>query len=72
MICHILIVHVLSHYIVNLKGCRCVPARCRYFSGKMSLKVHADVAIWAVYAISRLLLLPVQYPLFWLILKHIV
>lgn len=50
MICHILIVHVLSHYIVNSKGCRCVPARRRYFSGKMSLKVRADAAIWAVYA----------------------
>ena len=50
MIYHILIVHVLSYYIVNLKGCRCVPARCRYFSGKMSLKVHADAAIWAIYA----------------------
>ena len=50
MICHILIVHVLSHYIVNSKGCRCVPARRRYFSGKMSLKIRADAAIWAVYA----------------------
>ena len=54
MICHILIVHVLSHYIVNSKGCRCVPARCRYFSGKMSLKVRADAAIWAVYATNTI------------------
>ena len=45
-----LIVHVLSHYIVNSKGCRCVPARCRYFSGKVSLKVCAGAAVWAVYA----------------------
>ena len=48
-----LIAHVLSHYIVNSKGCRCVPAKCRYFSGKMSLKVRANVAIWAVYAQSE-------------------
>lgn len=36
--------------IVNSKGYRCVPARCRYFSGKMSLKVCAGAAVWAVYA----------------------
>ena len=45
-----LIAHVLSHYIVNPKGCLCVPAKCRYFSGKMSLKVREGAAIWAVYA----------------------
>ena len=50
MICHLLIAHVLSHYIVNSKGYRCVPAKCRYFSGKMSLKVRAGAAVWAVYA----------------------
>ena len=36
--------------IVNSKGCRCVPARWCYFSGKMSLKVCAGAAVWAVYA----------------------
>ena len=36
--------------IVNSKGCRYVPARWRYFSGKMSLKVRAGAAVWAVYA----------------------
>ena len=50
MICHMLIAYVLSHYIVNSKGCHCVSARCRYFSGKMSLKVRAGAAVWAVYA----------------------
>ena len=49
MICHMLIAYVLSHYIVNSKGCRCVPAKFRYFSGKMSLKVCAGAAVWAVY-----------------------
>lgn len=53
MICHMLIAHVLSHYIVNSKGCRCVPARCCYFSGKMSLKVCAGAAVLAVYAIAE-------------------
>ena len=48
-----LIAHVLSHYIVHSKGCRCVPAKCRYFSGKMSLKVCAGAAVWAVYAIAE-------------------
>ena len=38
----VLCFHVVAGFcidIVNSKGCRCVPARCRYFSGKMSLKV---------------------------------
>ena len=49
----VLCFHVVAGFcidIVNSKGCRCVPARWRYFSGKMSLKVRAGTAIWAVYA----------------------
>ena len=49
----VLCFHVVAGFcidIVNSKGCRCVPARWRYFSGKMSLKVRAGAAVWAVYA----------------------
>ena len=49
----VLCFHVVAGFcidIVNSKGCRCVPARWRYFSGKMSLKVCAGAAVWAVYA----------------------
>ena len=49
----VLCFHVVAGFcidIVNSKGCRCVPARCRYFFGKMSLKVCAGAAVWAVYA----------------------
>lgn len=45
--------HVITGFcidIVNSKGCRCVPAKCRSFSGKMSLKVRVGAAVWAVYA----------------------
>ena len=43
----VLCFHVVAGFcidIVNSKGCRCVPARWCYFSGKMSLKVCAGAA----------------------------
>ena len=61
----VLCFHVVAGFcidIVNSKGCRCVPARWRYFSGKMSLKVRAGAAVWAVFGcipISCLMLLAV-------------
>ena len=45
----VLCFHVVAGFcidIVNSKGCRCVPARCHYFFGKMSLKVRAGAAVW--------------------------
>ena len=50
--------HVVAGFcidIVNSKGCRCVPARCRYFFGKMWLKVRAGVAVWGGLCILLLL-----------------